>query len=296
MNEFALKRFVAIFAIIISLILIAVKGLAWHASDSVSLLSSLVDSVIDFFASFLNLIAIYHALKPADVDHRFGHEKIEALAALGQSVFIFGSAFMIFKEALDHFSNPQPIINSTLTITATLISIVLTIVLLNVQKYVIRKTNSLAIQADYAHYKSDLLINIGVLFVISGGHHFQSTLIDPIFGALVALYILASSYPILVSALGILMDKELSNEKRVRIETIIMSHPMISGYHLLRTRSSGTREFIQCHLELPGHITLLEAHHVSQEVESTIRKEFPKADIILHQDPAHIMEDHRSSL
>lgn len=296
MNEFALKRFAAIFAIIISLILIAVKGLAWHASDSVSLLSSLVDSVIDFFASFLNLIAIYHALKPADVDHRFGYEKIEALAALGQSVFIFGSAFMIFKEALDHFSNPQPIINSTLTITATLISIVLTIVLLNVQKYVIRKTNSLAIQADYAHYKSDLLINIGVLFVISGGHHFQSTLIDPIFGTLVALYILASSYPILVSALGILMDKELSNEKRVRIETIIMSHPMISGYHLLRTRSSGTREFIQCHLELPGHITLLEAHHVSQEVESTIRKEFPKADIILHQDPAHIMEDHRSSL
>jgi len=296
LNEFALKRFAAIFAIIISLILIAVKGLAWHASDSVSLLSSLVDSVIDFFASFLNLIAIYHALKPADVDHRFGYEKIEALAALGQSVFIFGSAFMIFKEALDHFSNPQPIINSTLTITATLISIVLTIVLLNVQKYVIRKTNSLAIQADYAHYKSDLLINIGVLFVISGGHHFQSTLIDPIFGTLVALYILASSYPILVSALGILMDKELSNEKRVRIETIIMSHPMISGYHLLRTRSSGTREFIQCHLELPGHITLLEAHHVSQEVESTIRKEFPKADIILHQDPAHIMEDHRSSL
>ncbi len=296
MSDVFLKKFAVIAALVISLILIMVKAFAWHVSDSVSLLSSLVDSSVDFLASFLNFLAIYHALKPASHHYRFGHGKVEAIAAMGQSIFIFASACFILKEAIHHFLHPHPIEGTRIIIHATLISLVLTIFLLLIQKHVIRKTRSLAIQADCTHYQSDLLINIGVLFVIGSGQYFDSTWLDPLFGAFVALYILLSSYKILKKSWEILMDRELSDHDRQKISSIITAHPMVSGYHLLRTRSSGSGEFIQCHLEMPGDITLLEAYNASQEVEKEIRKVYPKADIILHQDPAQIMEDHRHDL
>jgi ferrous-iron efflux pump FieF len=296
LREASLKKFAATFAIIISLILIMVKFFAWRASGSVSLLSSLVDSTVDFGGSLLSFFAIYHSLKPADRHYRFGHGKIEALAALIQSLLIFASSFLIFKEAVNRFSNPEPMEEIGFAIGATVISLLLTMVLLLVQKYVIRKTASLAIEADCAHYESDFLINIGVLLVVGCSYYFDSTVLDPIFGGLVAIYILTFSYKILRRSWEILMDKELPDDDREKIKRIILSHPMVSGYHLLRTRSSGTGEFIQCHLEMPGDITLLEAYTASQEVEQNIRGTYPKADIILHQDPAQILEEHRSSL
>lgn len=296
MAQVFLKKFAASFAVLVAVILIGIKFYAWHVSDSVSLLSSLVDSTIDGFASLLNIIAIYHALKPADEYHRFGYGKIEALAALGQSLFIFASALFIFKEAVERFLNPEPIENSNIAITATLISILLTLVLLAVQRHVIKKTNSLAIEADHAHYKSDLLINIGVLAVIWGSNYFNTVWLDPIFGTLVALYIVFSIYHILKRSLEILMDKELPKEDRTKIASTLLGHPKVSGYHLLRTRSCGSVQFIQCHLEMNGKMTLSEAHQIAHEVEESIRQQYPKADIILHQDPEHLAEPHRDSL
>ena len=296
MNDVFLKKSAAVFAIAIALILIAVKAHVWHISGSVSLLSSLVDSIVDSLASLINLIAIYHAVKPADHEHRFGHGKIEALAALGQSIFIFASACYILKEAITRFLHPEPMEQTNLVLMATLLSIVLTVVLLVVQKYTIRKTRSIAIEADYAHYQSDLLINVGILVVVWCSQYFHSSFLDPIFGGFIALYISFSAYKVLKRSLEILMDRELSETDRQKIVDVITKHPKVSGYHLLRTRSSGTGEFIQCHLEMSGDITLSEAHDISHEVEHSIREAFPKADIILHQDPGHLMEDHRNSL
>lgn len=296
LNEVTLKKFAAFFATGISLVLIAIKTIAWHLSDSISLLSSLVDSLVDSFASFLNLIAIYHASKPADHEHRFGHGKIEALSALGQSLFILGSSLFIFKEATDRFMHPQPLENSKFIIGATIISIILTMILVLIQKHVIKKTKSLAIQADHAHYQTDLFINGGILAVIISDYFFHIPLLDPFFGATIAFYIAYAAYKILKQSMAILMDKELSEEDRGKIGALILSHPKVHGYHLLRTRSSGTGEFIQCHLELSGSMSLTDAHIISHEVEQKIRQTFPKADIILHQDPAHLKEPHRNDL
>jgi ferrous-iron efflux pump FieF len=296
MNEVSLKKFAAFLATGISIVLIAVKAVAWHLSDSVSLLSSLVDSLVDSFASFLNLVAIYHASKPADHEHRFGHGKIEALSALGQSLFILGSSIFIFKEAIERFIHPQPLENSKFVIGATIISIILTVGLVIIQRRVIKKTKSLAIQADHAHYQTDLFINGGILAVIISDYFFHVPLLDPFFGAAIGCYIAYAAYKILKQSMAILMDKELPDADREKIGHIINSHPKVHGYHLLRTRSSGTGEFIQCHLELSGSMTLTEAHTISHEVEQKIRHAFPKADIILHQDPSHLKESHRDSL
>lgn len=291
-----MKKYAALCAVIVSLVLIGIKSIAWHLSHSVSLLSSLVDSVVDSLASAINLIAIHHATKPADKEHRFGHGKIEALSALGQSLFIAFSGIFVFWEASQKLIQPHPIENSKFVIIATLISILLTLGLVFFQRYVINRTDSVAIKADYIHYKSDLLINLGILLIVSLESHLQLTFLDPVFGAAIAFYIMIASYKIAKKSLGILMDRELSSADQKRIKTIILEHPKVSGYHLLRTRSSGTGEFIQCHLEMDGHMTLLEAHDIADEVERAILKHYPSADVILHQDPAHIMEAHREGL
>ena len=293
MKEAFLKKLVIVCAIAVSFFLVLGKGIAWYYSDSVSLLSSLIDSLIDSFSSSLNLIAIYHAVKPADDKHRFGYGKAEALAAFVQSLFVLGSASFIFKGAGEKLIHPQPIEHSELVISVTIFSILLTAVLLVVQKWVMKRTRSLAVHADHVHYQTDFLINGGVLLTTVGQQYFEINFLDPFFGLIVGIYIVRVSYDILKKSLGILMDRELPEEDRSKIATLILAHKEVQGFHLLRTRSSGNGEFIQCHLELPEGMTLLQAHKVSRELEASIHAVYPQAEVILHQDPAHIDEAHR---
>ena len=292
-HEHTLKKMATISAVSVAIILIVTKFIAWYVSDSVSVLSSLMDSCVDMLASFVNLIAVYHAMKPADTDHRFGHGKVEAIAAMGQSMFIFGSALYILWEASERFMNPQPLKQPHIAMVVTVFAIVITLVLVRIQKYTIRRTKSLAIQADMVHYQSDLYLNFGVLVTLFLTSYFNLPYLDPVFGLFVGGYIIRTAYKIMKEAFFILMDRELPQEKRQKIIQIIMENPKVKGYHLLRTRSSGHGEFIQCHIEMKGDISLNEAHKIATQVEEALYKEFPKADITLHQDPIEIKEEHR---
>ena len=291
-----IKQVAALAAVMISILLIGIKAVAWHSSRSITLLSSLTDSVIDSMASLVNLIAIYHSLKPADREYRFGYGKIEALAALGQSIFIFGSALFILKEATDRFWAPVDIQHMDMVLLSTLPSIALTLILIAIQRKAITETNSLAIRADHTHYQSDLFMNVGILVVLGVGNYFHVPLLDPLFGAAIAFYIMIAAWKILKDSLKVLMDQELPLNQRQAIIEIMLEHPKVSGYHLLRTRTSGAGEFIQAHLEMDGSLSLIEAHDIAHEVEHNIRKAYPRADIILHQDPSHLDEDHRSKV
>ncbi len=289
-----LKKISTISAVSVAIFLILAKYIAWSTSGSVSILSSLVDSGVDMLASIINLLAVYHAMKPADTDHRFGHGKIEAVAALGQSVFIFCSSLFIMWEAIQRFIHPQPIEHAQTAIVVTCLAIVVTILLVSIQKYTIKRTKSLAIKADMVHYQSDLYLNIGVLVTLVLSSYLKTPYLDPLFGIFVGFYIVKTAHTILKEAFFILTDRELPQEKRDDIVKIIMDNPKVKGYHLLRTRSSGHGEFIQCHLEMQGNISLYKAHDIAMEVEDALHKAFPKADITLHQDPLEIKEDHRT--
>lgn len=273
-------------AVFISIILVASKFVAWNLSSSVSLKASLVDSILDAFASLINFFAIKQSLKPADKYHRFGHGKAEALAGLGQSAFIAGSALWILFEAIEKFITPKPILNSNIGSFVMILSIVLTLVLISYQKFVIKKTNSLAIAADSTHYKGDLLANVGVLVSLNISSFYDFPRLDAIIGAIIAFYITKSSWEIFNKSLDVLMDRELDDHDRKKIEKIISkSHEKVSGFHDLRTRSSGLNIFIQCHLELPPELSLKEAHEIAHIVSDKISVEYPSADIIIHQDP-----------
>jgi len=273
----------------VALSLIISKLLAWIMTESVSMLATLIDSCLDALASIINLIAVRHALTPADKKHRFGHGKAEALAGLGQATFIAGSAMFLILEAVSRIWHPQPVAAMPVGLAVMGLSIAVTVGLVLFQSHVIKQTGSTAIKADHLHYKTDLTVNASVIIALILASH-GWIIFDPLIAVAIAAYILYSAWEIARESLDLLMDHELPETDREKIEKIVYAHPKTRGMHDLRTRRSGMTEFIQLHLELEDNLTLMEAHGIADEVEASILAEFPGAEVIIHEDPASLME------
>ena len=274
--------------------LIVVKLAAWLFTDSVSLLSTLIDSLLDAAASMINLLAVRHALTPADREHRFGHGKAEPLAALGQTAFIAGSAIFLVIEAGHRLFAPRPVLHVDVGIGVMILAIVVTFALTRFQAHVVRKTGSVAIKADSLHYVGDILVNAAVIVALLLASQFGWFIADPLFGIAIAGYILIIAWRIARGAFDMLMDRELPEPERARIRRIVLEHPSVIDMHDLRTRASGRKTFIQVHIELDGDLSLYRAHDVADEVEASLRAAYPGAEVIIHQDP-HGIDEERAS-
>ncbi len=291
-HDMNLKKWATVASLSVAGMLIIVKMIAFFVTDSVSVLSSLMDSSFDGFASLMTMLAIMHAATPADEEHRFGHGKLEALSALAQAVFVFGSALFLIFESVHRFIEPQRIKDPTVGIEVMIFSIALTFVLIIFQMYVIRKTKSVAISADHMHYRGDLLMNLGVFGAMVLSYYSRWPYFDPIFASVIALSLLWASYAITKESFDILMDKEIPTADREKILKLVTDHPEVQAVHDLRTRSTGERIFIEFHLEIDGTLSLKRAHDITEQVEKIIYDAFPKAEVIIHQEPAGI-DDHR---
>ena len=287
-----LMRLATYASVSVAVTLIALKTGAWIATESIAMLSTLVDSLLDALASIVSLFAVRHALTPADHEHRFGHGKAEALAAMAQSAFIAGSAVLLLFQAGGRLVHPRPLAEPEAGIAVMVVSIVLTIGLVLFQMWVVRRTRSVAIAADSLHYRGDILVNLAVIAALVLGSWFGWLHADPIFGAAIAFYILYSAWLIVRNALDMLMDREMPEGDRDRIREIAMAHPAAVSVHDLRTRSSGQVSFIQFHLVLSAELTLLKAHEISDTVELELRQAFPGSEVLIHQDPTGIIEKH----
>jgi ferrous-iron efflux pump FieF len=271
-------------ALATALLLALAKAVAWWLSGSVSLLAGLTDSLLDGAASLLNLIAVHYALRPADEDHRYGHGKAEALAGLAQAMFVGASAVLVAVQAIERLQHPQPLGAQALGIAVMLLSLAMTVALLLFQRHVVRVTGSTAVRADSLHYRSDLLLNSGILLaLVLAGLGWQR--LDPLFGLGIAAYILWSAVSIVREAIAVLMDEELAPELSERMHLLASSVPGVLGTHDLRTRISGTHWFVQLHVELPGDLSLLQTHSLCKQVEDAIRSEFPRAQVLAYATP-----------
>ena len=275
-------------SVVVSLVLVGIKFVAWLVTGSVALLSSLVDSLLDVAASTVNLFAVRHALEPADREHRFGHGKAEPLAALGQSAFLAGGAVLLLFEAVSRVVSPAPVSHAMLGIVVMAVSILLDGVLVLYQRYVLARTASLAIGADELHFRFDLIVNGAVIAALLIDEFVDIPSLDAVFGGAVGLWIIYSSTRLLQNSLSQLMDREMPDADRAKIRAIAEALPEISAVHDLRTRLAGPTAFIQLHLEMDGGMRLLRAHEISDQVEARLRAAFPNAEIIIHQDPAGV--------
>ena len=274
----------------VAAVLIAAKLVVWISTDSVALLSSLVDSFVDAAASLVNFFAVRQAIVPADREHRFGHGKAEPLAALGQSAFLIGSAILLMFEAVRRLVSPAPVEGAAAGIAVMVFAIAVTLGLVGYQRHVIRHTGSIAVGADELHYRSDLILNLGVIATLMLGSTLHLPILDPLFGGAVGLWIIYGAVRIARLSLVQLMDREMPDTERARVRAIAESHPEVTAVHDIRTRIAGPTTFIQLHIEMDGGMNLLRAHEISDAVEAQIQAAFPQAEILIHEDPAGIEE------
>ncbi|MFP6732309.1 MAG: cation diffusion facilitator family transporter [Rhodospirillales bacterium] len=274
----------------VAAILICAKLGAWLFTDSVSLLSSLVDSLLDAAASLVNLFAVRSALQPADREHRFGHGKAESLAGLGQAAFIAGSGVFLLLESVERLITPSAVDHGLIGIAVMAFSILLTLVLVGFQIYVVKRTNSIAISADSLHYRIDILVNLAVIVSLFLASILGWKLADPLFAILIIAYMGFGAYKILRRSLNDLMDTEFPEADRARIREIVLAHPDVLDIHDMRTRSSGPDAFIQLHIEMDRDLTLVAAHEISDQVMYSVEQAFPNAQVLIHQDPEGIEE------
>lgn len=272
--------------------LLVLKAYAAWATGSVAMLASLADTALDLLASLVTLYGVRLASTPADHDHRFGHGKAEALAALFQVMLITASAAGIGWRAVQALGAAAPTQKAEFGIGVSAAAILATLVLLAYQRHVIRRTGSVAIRADNVHYQSDVLLNGSVIVALLLDQRFGLRGADALFGIAIALWLAFGAFRASSEAIDQLMDKEWPEEQRKRFLDVAACHPELRGIHDFRTRRSGTHEFAQFHMYVAPEMTIADAHKVMETVENELRAAFPKVEVLIHLDPdGHVDTD-----
>lgn len=283
-NDAKLTQSAAALSIVIAAILILIKAFAWSETDSSSILASFADSSLDIIVSLINFFAIRFAFSPADKEHPFGHGKAESLAALIQSAFISGSAFVLLLHAGERLIHPQEIGSLQTATWIMAISLILTILLVLYQRWVYSKTASLAVKADSAHYFGDILATAAVIAALFGAQ-FGLIWLDPIVAILIVFTLLKSAYGIAKESLDMLMDHALDPEVAADVELLVARNDNILGCHDIKTRQSGNTQFIQVHLDFSADISLINAHAEGEKIVEQLLSLYPRADVLVHHDP-----------
>jgi ferrous-iron efflux pump FieF len=275
----------AMASIAMALILIGLKSYAAFQTSSMAMLGSLADSGLDLIASLVVLLGVRIAAVPADYDHRFGHGKAEALAALVQVILITLSALFIGFRAIQRLVAGAETSDAELGIGVSVVAMVLTFALITYQRRVVSRTGSVAIGTDRLHYSSDLMLNGSVIVALALDQFAGVIGADAVFGLLIALWLMWGAWRASSHALDQLMDKEWPEELRERFLAAAKEYPELAGLHDLRTRSSGTHYFAQFHVWVPADWTVREAHDRLDRVEEELQQRFPNTEILIHVDP-----------
>jgi ferrous-iron efflux pump FieF len=286
-HEDRLNLSAGIASVSVALILIAAKLWALFQTGALSVAATLADSALDLAMSLGALAAITYAARPADDDHAFGHGSAEDLAALGQCLFILGSAALIGGAGAQRLANPAPTVpmSEGAGIAVMGLSIALTLALVAWQRHVARATGNRVVAADSLHYIGDLIPAIGAIGALWASRRFGLGWIDPVVAIGAALLMAHGALRIGRDAWDALMDRAVDAETVAGIEAIASGFPGVRGYHDLRTRRSGGRVFVNLHVELDGAQSLHEAHAIGAALKHAIHARYPRADVIIHKDP-----------
>ncbi|MFH1937551.1 MAG: cation diffusion facilitator family transporter, partial [Bacteroidota bacterium] len=261
------KVAVARLSILSNSLLIIMKVVVGVISGSVSIISEAIHSFMDLLAAVIAFFSVRISGRPADLKHPYGHGKFENISGVVEAILIFVAAFWIIYEAVKKIIHPEAIDSIWIgVVVMTISAVVNTFVSQKIYK-VARETDSIALEADALHLKTDVYTSIGVavglaLIWITGYHFF-----DPVVAILVALLILKESYNLLHKAYGPLLDTALPEEDVETIRQTIKSHCLGKiDYHNLRTRKAGNFRYIDFHLNVPRDMTVKEAHDLCDQI------------------------------
>ena len=286
-----LTRSAAYASITVAGLLIVLKLWAALSTNSTAMLGSLADTALDFVASMATLLGVWVASHPADREHRFGHGKAEAVAAMVQIVLISLSAASLAIRAIGQLLVGARTQAAEEGILVSIIAMGATLALLAWQRHVLRKTGSIAIATDHLHYKSDLFLNLAVIAALAFDQYAGIAGADALFGLAIAIWLGWGAWRAFDKVIGQLLDREWPDEKKQHFIAVLGRHPELRGVHDLRTRTSGQRDFVRFHVWVDGKMTVTEAHRVMDEIEAKLHAEFPDVEILIHPDPEGLIDE-----
>lgn len=291
-SDLPLRRLASAIALGAAVVLIIAKLWGWMATDSVALLTSAADAVVDALAAMATFFGVRFAQHPADSEHRFGHGKGEALAAFTQAILLASAATVLAAQSLWRLIYPQPLSAIALGIWIAAGGLATSGLLATMQTWVVRRTGSTAIAADRAHYLMDAVLNATVLIALALTSMTGWKRADPTSALIIAGYMIASARRVAEVASRQLLDHELPHEQRERIKAAAVACPGIRAVHDLRTRDAGDRVFVEFHLEVDGHVSVHEGHDMVDAAERAVAGLFTKeTEVIGHLEPAGIKDD-----
>ncbi len=279
-------------SVLVAAIIIVSKLIGYVMTDAITILASLTDSLLDLAASLINFFAVRFALQPADNKYRFGYSKAEDLAVFSQASFFCISGLFLIFQSIKRIITPERIENGEVGLLVIGFSLVLSVLLIMYQRFVISKTNSTIVKADYLHYAVDIFSNIAVIISLYFSFYFELYIIDPLFGLAIAIYIIYGAWSLLQKAIKSLLDHEVVGEEKAWIEKTLKSNKDIIEELDFKPRYAGSKLFVQFHVELDPNLKLIEAHHIVEKIENKIITKFPNCEILIHKDPAGL-EDHQ---
>ncbi|MGZ8845431.1 MAG: cation diffusion facilitator family transporter [Pyrinomonadaceae bacterium] len=282
-----MKNSAARLSIVVAVFLIALKATSGWLTGSLSVWASLLDSVLDLFASTLNFIAVRAASRPADEDHAYGHGKAESLTSLFQAIVIGGSGIFIVWEAVHRIRDPHQTRSEAIGIVTMVVAIGASVWLVRRLRRVANETESLALSSDALHYATDIYINGGVLIALLLTAFTGWSVVDPLISLVIALYIMKSSFGLAHESINVLMDRRLPVQVDATIAEIVGRYRTmgVRGFHDLRTRRSGSQKFIDLHVEVDRNKRFEEAHDLTVKILRAIEAEIPRSKVHVHTDP-----------
>lgn len=289
----SLKNWSARITLVVAVLLVVAKLAAWLITGSMALLASAIDSLVDTGASTVTLLGVHYSQQPPDREHRFGHGKGEAVAAFTQASFLAGAAFAVAFQSVERLVFPVPLDSLEMGFVLIGASLVTACGLAAMQTWVVRKTGSIAIAADRAHYLADIALNSVVLVALGVVQWTGWIRADPAFAFVISGYMLWSAYAIVREALEQLLDQELPSEDRRRIKDVVRACPGVRDIHDLRTRFSGDRTFVEYHLEVDPGLTVDVGHAIGDATEAAVQNLLPgTVEATAHVEP-HGIDDPR---
>lgn len=279
---------IAIGSILVGLVVLGIKTLAWRMTGSVALMSDALESIVNVATAVAALVAIRVAQRPADQGHPYGHHKAEFFSAVLEGVLIISAALLILREAWFAFQNPREIQQVGAGMAINAVAGVLNAVWCSVLIRQGRRLRSPALVADGRHLLSDVISSAGVLLGVGLAAATGWAVLDPVLAMLVGVNILWSGWKVMTASLSGLMDESVPAATLTSIREIISDCGTGAlEAHDLRTRHAGAVTFIDFHLVVDGQTTVADAHVICDRIEASLKARLPHAQITIHVEPEH---------
>ena len=287
------KERVALLSVISNFFLVILKAIVGVLIGSVAILSEAIHSGMDLLASFFAMFSVKTSHVPADDSHPFGHGIVESISGLIEALLIFVAAFWIILEAIRKLGSQQSMEFAGWGVGVMLLSAAMNLIVSQLLFRVGKEADSLALQADAWHLRTDVYTSAGVMFslaVIWISHKFFSEpnihWLDPLAGLFVAVFILRAAYKLTVQSIRDLMDAQLPLEEEDWIRSLIVSRKeAIHGFHQLRTRKAGNFRFVEFHIKVDPQMSVADSHRITEELSRIIENKLPHSSVTIHIEP-----------